>query len=146
MALRRKENSADRALRDAWRKLVPPLPDWRSRLSEVSRELGLSPAAVTALVCVDPEDPRPMRDLAAMLDCDASYITAVVDDLEKAGYAERRVAPEDRRVKAIALTPDGVRARAAAEAALAPPPPQLLALPAQDRRALAEILRRALES
>ena len=39
------------------------------------------------------------------MNCDASYITAMVDDLERAGYAERRAGPADRRVKTIALTP-----------------------------------------
>ena len=46
-----------------------------------------------------------MGDLARDLNCDRSYVTAIVDDLERAGLAERRVAPEDRRVKTIALTP-----------------------------------------
>jgi DNA-binding MarR family transcriptional regulator len=146
MASRGKDGAADRALREAWRQLAPPFTGWRTRLYEVSRDLSLSPGAVTALLCVDPDNPRPMRDLAAMLDCDASYVTGVVDDLEKAGYAERRVAPEDRRVKAVGLTADGVRARAVAEGALAAPPAKLLALPAKDRRALVEILQRALES
>jgi DNA-binding MarR family transcriptional regulator len=122
------------------------LANWRTRLDEVCRELRLSPAGVTALLSVDPANPGPMRDLAAVLDCDASYVTAMVDDLERAGYAERRTAPEDRRVKTIALTPEGVRARAVAENALAAPPRQLLALPARDRRALLDILQRALES
>jgi DNA-binding MarR family transcriptional regulator len=138
--------AVDQALLDAWRRLVPPLANWRTRLDEVCRELRLSPAAVTALLSVDPAHPGPMRDLAAVLDCDASYVTAMVDDLERAGYAERRTAPEDRRVKTIALTPEGVRARAVAENALAAPPRQLLALPARDRRALLDILQRALES
>jgi DNA-binding MarR family transcriptional regulator len=146
VAERRKDATIDRALTEAWRELTPPFIGWRTRLYDVSRDLGLSPAAVTALLCVDQDNPRPMRDLAAMLDCDASYVTGVVDDLEKAGYAERRVAPEDRRVKAVALTPEGVRARTIAEDTLVAPPRKLFALSARDRRVLVDILRRALES
>ena len=48
-----------------------------------------------------------MRDLAQAMNCDASYVTAVVDDLERAGYANRRTAPADRRVKTVVLTAAG---------------------------------------
>jgi DNA-binding MarR family transcriptional regulator len=133
----------DPTLLEAWRQVVRPFADFRARWYEVSRTLGLSPAAVTALLSVDPDDPRPMRDLAVLLDCDASYVTGMVDDLEQAGYAERQVSPSDRRVKVVGLTADGVRARALAEDALVAPPPALLSLSRKDQRTLARLLRRA---
>ena len=41
----------------------------------------------------------------------ASFVTIVTDGLEAAGYAERRVAPHDRRIKTVELDPGGIDAR-----------------------------------
>ena len=134
---------AEPNLVEAWQRLVRPFAELRSRWSEISRELGLSPAAVSALVTVDPDDPQPMRELATLLDCDASYITGLIDDLERAGYAQRQPSTTDRRVKVITLTAAGKLARTAAHQALTAPPPELLALPEQDQQTLAGLLHRA---
>ena len=83
--------------------------DQRMRWPEVAAKLGISQAGLRALLAIDPDEPRPMRDLAVAMNCDASYVTAMVDDLERAGYAERLPAPADRRVKTVALTPRGRR-------------------------------------
>jgi DNA-binding MarR family transcriptional regulator len=73
---------------------------------------GLSPAQVKALLTLRPGEPVPMRHLAAALDYDASNLSTMVDRLERRGVVERRPDPDDRRVKALALTPDGERLRA----------------------------------
>ena len=51
--------------------------------------------------------PLAMRDVAARLHCDASNVTGIVDRLESRGLLERRVRPDDRRVKELVLTPKG---------------------------------------
>ena len=56
--------------------------DQRWRWSEVAAKLRVSQAGLRALLAIDPDEPRPMRDLAEALNCDASYVTAMVDDLE----------------------------------------------------------------
>lgn len=108
-------------------------------------EVGLTQAHFRALMELDPGDPRPMRDLAETLHCDASFITGLVDQLESHGYAERRPSPSDRRVRTIALTPLGERvrreARAGAGAFRAPEPLRRLA--PEDQEALLAIVRRA---
>ena len=63
------------------------------------------------------------------MNCDASYVTAMVDDLERAGYAERRPAPADRRVKTVALTPNGRIALQTVRHELLAPPDQLASFP-----------------
>ena len=85
-----------------------------------------------------------MRDLARTMNCDASYATAMIDDLERAGYAERRAAPADRRVKIVALTQAGIAALRTAQKGLFAPPPQLSQLSAGQRHTLAGLLREAL--
>lgn len=74
--------------------------------------VGLSTAQVNALLTLKPGEAVPMRSLAARLDYDASNLSVLVDRLERRGVVERRPDPGDRRVKALALTPDGERLRA----------------------------------
>ena len=85
-----------------------------------------------------------MSDLARELNCDRSYVTGIVDDLERAGYAERRTAAGDRRVKTIALTDQGRRALATVRDSLLAPPPGLAALTAAQQRTIARLLNKAL--
>jgi DNA-binding MarR family transcriptional regulator len=137
--------SPDDELRQAWQLLMGLVLDQRWRWSEVAAKLEISQAGMRALLAIDPDEPRPMRDLALAMNCDASYVTAMVDDLERAGYAERRAAPADRRIKTVALTPKGRRALRTLQDDLFAPPDQLADLPAPDRDSLARLLRQALQ-
>ncbi len=133
-------------LRVAWRLVMEMVLEQRWRWAEVAEKLKIPQAALRALLAIDPDEPRPMRDLAEAMNCDASYVTAVVDDLERAGYANRRTAPADRRVKTVVLTAAGRRALRTVQEELLAPPPQLDRLPAAEREALARLLQRALAS
>ncbi|MFG3704111.1 MarR family winged helix-turn-helix transcriptional regulator [Micromonospora sp. NPDC047670] len=75
-------------------------------------QLGLTPAAARALHELDPDRPLPARDLAEVLNCDRSNVTALVDKLEHAGLVERRTDPADRRQKTLVVTEEGRRVRA----------------------------------
>jgi DNA-binding MarR family transcriptional regulator len=77
--------SADEELAEAWQLLMGLVLDQRWRWPEISEVLGISQAGLRALLAIDPDDPHPMRDLARAMNCDASYVTAMVDDLEQAG-------------------------------------------------------------
>jgi DNA-binding MarR family transcriptional regulator len=138
------EDSSEDELRLAWRSLMGLVLDQRWRWADVATELGISQAGLRALLAIDPDEPRPMRDLAVAMNCDASYVTAMVDDLERAGYAERLPAPTDRRVRTVALTPAGRNALRTVQNELLAPPDQLAALPAPERDTLARLLRLAL--
>jgi DNA-binding MarR family transcriptional regulator len=74
--------------------------------------VGLSQAQVKVLTLLAPGEAVPMRGLAARLDYDASNLSTLVDRMERRGLVERRPAPGDRRVKALALTAEGERLRA----------------------------------
>lgn len=102
--------------------------------------VGLSPAQVTALLTLAPGEAVPMRDLAARLDYDASNLSVLIDRLERRGAVERRADPGDRRVKALALTAEGERLRAAFWRAVTEDPGALEPLGDTDLRALARIL------
>ena len=83
----------------------------QERFVGTADELGLSPPMLKALVELEPGESRPMRSLAEDWGFDASFVTVIVDGLEQGGYADRRVAEHDRRVKTVELTDKGVQAR-----------------------------------
>src|SRR5690348_2450936 len=76
----------------------------------IARQHDLRPASFGALRALD--EPRTMSEVAAILNCDNSNVTGIVDGLEERGLATRQPAPADRRVKLIALTAEGRRLRA----------------------------------
>ncbi len=134
----------DADLREAWQLLMGLVLDQRWRWSEVAEKVGVSQAGLRAILAIDPDDARPMRDLAAAMNCDASYATGIVDDLERVGVAERRPAPMDRRVKTVALTPRGRQVLCTVQDELFAPPPQLATLTRDQQATLARLLRLAI--
>ncbi len=62
------------------------------------------------LVLSETESPLSQQDLSRLLKLDPTRMVAVVDDLERWRYAERRKNPEDRRRYIVTLTARGRRA------------------------------------
>jgi MarR family transcriptional regulator, organic hydroperoxide resistance regulator len=113
------------------------------RMAALFAEFDLAKQQAFALVHLEPDQPKPMSELAASMFCDASNITGIADRLEARGLVERVPAAHDRRVKTLVLTPEGVRVRAVLAARMAEPPESVTSLSAADQRALRDILRRA---
>jgi DNA-binding MarR family transcriptional regulator len=134
------ELSAD--AREAWELMLQLFFGQRDRFMALSVKHGLTPVHTKALLDLDPDQPAPMRRLAAQLSCDASYVTNIVDRLEERGYVERRLSNEDRRVKEVVLTAAGRDARNEIHEALHKPPESLAQLSAADQRTLRNIVRR----
>jgi len=114
------------------------------RVPSVASEFDLSPMALKLLYVLEPGTEAPMSVLAETLFCDASNVTGIVDRLEARGVIERRDNPRDRRVKLIALTDEGATMRERIRQRLHEPPAQIAALSGEDKRALRDILRRAM--
>jgi len=132
-------SGANDTAREAWgllAGLVYPPP-----FLAVARELDLRPAAFGTLRALD--RPRTMSEIAAVLHCDNSNVTGIVDGLEEKGLATRRPSRSDRRVKLIALTAEGRRVRARLTRAVEKPPAWVEALSEADRRTLRDLLQRA---
>lgn len=103
------------------------------------------PGALKLLLLLGAGDPPSQRTVAELLECDASYVTALVDSLEAPGYVERRAAPTDRRVKLIALTAEGEAAQAKAIDVLSEPPASFARLTAAETKQLARLLEKAID-
>jgi len=115
--------------------------DLRQRFAERSAHLDLSFPQAMALRELD--RPMAMGELAQRLCCDASNVTGIVDRLESRGLVERRTAPGDRRVKHLVLTEAGRHLRREHRDGLTVGLPLLDDLSAEERRTLADLLRRS---
>lgn len=69
--------------------------------------LGITPMQFAALQTVANSPGMDQRSLARSTALDASTTGGVVDRLEARGLLERRIAPSDRRVRLLHLTPAG---------------------------------------
>jgi DNA-binding MarR family transcriptional regulator len=129
---------------EAWALMFELIHLSKQRFMAIASEFELSPPQVMALRQLDPEQPKPMSELAMALRCDNSNVTGIVDRLEDRGLVERQPAEHDRRVKMLSITPRGIEVRAGLSARLAEPPEPLAGLSIEDQRALRDIMRRAL--
>jgi len=134
----------DPLLVETWQQLMGLVLEQRFRWAEVAADLGITQAGLRALLAIDPRQPQSMRELATAMNCDPSYITAMIDDLERAGLAVRQPLPADRRVKTVVLTPRGMTALQTARDGLLYPPPQLAQLTPAEQQQLARLLQHGL--
>jgi MarR family transcriptional regulator, organic hydroperoxide resistance regulator len=138
------ERPASEEAREAWTLLFQLAKAKHTVLSARLAELDLTQVQAHALRLLEPERPLAMSALAEALYCHASNVTGIVDRLESRGLVERRPGAGDRRVKTLALTPEGAAVRARVIALMSEPPVEIAALPAADQRALRDLLVRAL--
>ncbi|MFF8381208.1 MarR family winged helix-turn-helix transcriptional regulator [Streptomyces sp. NPDC015661] len=80
------------------------------RFGERVGELGLAPPDVGLLRMIAMEPGRSQRSLAADLGVVPSRVVALIDNLEKKGFVERRRSAEDRRHHELYVSEDGRRA------------------------------------
>jgi len=79
----------------------------RIRFAAALAQEGLHLREFAALNIVAAKPGLTQHDLAAAAAIDTSTLVATLDGLERRGLAERRMLPDDRRKRAIYLTPEG---------------------------------------
>jgi MarR family transcriptional regulator, organic hydroperoxide resistance regulator len=92
------------------------------------------------------DQPMSMSALAERLGIDASYVTTIADQLEERGLIERQPHPTDRRIKSLALTPEGRRIRELLADELWVDVPILEALTSAERLELQRLLSRTVDA
>lgn len=112
----------------------------RARIAVVAAELGLTPQQ--AILLRQLGQPRAMCEVAAILACDRSNVTGLVDRLEDRGLVERTADTTDRRMKRLRLTSEGAAKAAAVQARMFADSPSTADLDADERRSLLALLRK----
>jgi DNA-binding MarR family transcriptional regulator len=77
----------------------------------IADQHGLTVVQLYALCTLEPGRPLPMKEIANVLNCDPSNVTGIIDRLFLQHFIERQELPADRRVKMVALTPQGIKLR-----------------------------------
>jgi DNA-binding MarR family transcriptional regulator len=114
-----------------------------THMSQCAEQCGLSLVQASALLRIDRS--MSMRELAARLGGHASSATGIADRLAARGLVERHEDADDRRVKRVALTPEGTATRSRLAACMESAPTPLARLSAAERRQLHDLLLAAIE-
>ncbi len=109
---------------------------------EETERFGITPVQFAALDTVRRQPMLDQRTLARSIGFDTSTIAGVIDRLERRSLIARNASPDDRRVRLLALTPEGEALldavmpamRAAQERILAP-------LPSADRARFMDMMK-----
>jgi DNA-binding MarR family transcriptional regulator len=128
--------------REAWQYIGELLfsEEIQARFHDACEVADLTPPQLKALLSLEAGGARSMRLLAESWRCDASWVTGIVDGLEERGYVQRQPHPTDRRVKVVALTPLGEKAKARALERLYEPPAAFKALTPEEQVQLRDLL------
>ncbi len=113
-----------------------------TEMTAAREDLGISPRAHCVLSTAMSGE-RTQTEVAKAVGLDKTTMVVTLDDLEKRGLAERRPSANDRRARVIAVTPDGERVVAEADAILARIREDVLSsLPEDEREVFLSALRR----
>ena len=113
-----------------------------TRMTAALAEIGMTPRGHCVLVHAMPGGLTQI-ELARLTDLDKTTMVVTLDELEEAGYAERRPSPADRRARTVAVTEAGARIAAAGqEIADRVHREALEALPAEEREVFTAALAR----
>jgi MarR family transcriptional regulator for hemolysin len=116
-----------------------------SELTAALAPLGVSARGYHVLrAALDGE--RTQGELAELVGLDKTTMVVTVDELERAGLAERRPSPRDRRARIVGVTPAGEQKVAEADEVKERVQADVLGeLPARDRTALIDALSKLVE-
>ncbi len=116
------------------------------RMAAIAQRTKLSPGVIKTLMRLFKSDGISMGEMARGIGVDPSYITALVDDLDERGLAERQPDPADRRVKIIVLTPEGRALAEEIHSVMSVPPASFEALSRAELRQLRDLLEKVVRA
>ena len=86
---------------------------WRATHTQTAAALasiGLTPALFAVLNYLRANEGAIQQQIGSSMGIDPSTMVSLVDQLERAGLAKRRLHPQDRRAREVLITPKGRRA------------------------------------
>jgi DNA-binding MarR family transcriptional regulator len=105
-------------------------------------EMGIKSRHYGVLAVLDSNGPLSQQAVGELLRIDRTTMVAIVDELERWGFATRQADPRDRRAYRLELTPAGRQTLESAEQLVAQANAQMVApLRPADQRQLLDLLR-----
>lgn len=140
---------AEELARDAWLSIVrifrSPEAVTRGVRAAEAEDLPMRLYWVLLALPRDDGEGKSMSQLAEECFSTPSYMTVVVDGLEDRGLVRRQPDPNDRRVKLVSLTEEGLAAVERSLERMSRPPSGLLELSTTELRTLRDLLAKAAE-
>jgi len=78
---------------------------------EIAERHGITLMQALTLCLLEPNQSVPMKSISGFLSCDPSNITGIIEQLVTAGLVERKESAQDRRVKTVTITKQGMELR-----------------------------------
>lgn len=78
---------------------------------EIAERHGITLMQALTLCLLEPNQSVPMKSISGFLSCDPSNITGIIEQLVTAGLVERKESAQDRRVKTVTITKQGIALR-----------------------------------
>jgi MarR family transcriptional regulator, lower aerobic nicotinate degradation pathway regulator len=123
---------------------------WRAshtRTAAALQTIGLTPPLFAVLNYLEARSGAIQQQIGSAMGIDPSTMVSLVDQLERAGLAQRRPLPQDRRAREVLITPKGRRTlKQARELAKQVEGDVLQGLSPAERRQLVTLLRKAFEA
>jgi DNA-binding MarR family transcriptional regulator len=126
-------------LHAAWGTLIQLFLSQEAQWAAEGHRLGLTPPQIRLIMIIRNDATLLMRDLADALGVGKPYVTALVRQLEDAGYLTTHPSPIDRRAKVLTVTRRGAHACRTLEAALLRLPKAIESLNPESQRNLLEL-------
>jgi DNA-binding MarR family transcriptional regulator len=105
------ESMTSTSLQPFYEALMQFLALSKQQMFKIAAEYGLTATQAFLLLLTPRDELRTMHSFCALLGCDASNITGIVDGLERKGLLARAEHPTDRRIKTLHLLPEGSKIR-----------------------------------
>jgi DNA-binding MarR family transcriptional regulator len=118
--------------------------EYVERMAALGAQMQLAPGLIKTLMRLSKEDGVSMGEMARGIGVDPSYVTALVDDLDARGLAQREASPDDRRVKIVVLTKAGRKLADEIDTILSVPPAAFSSLTQSELRQLRDLLDKVL--
>jgi DNA-binding MarR family transcriptional regulator len=80
-------------------------------IASTAEQYNITIMQALSLCLLDPGHSVPMKALSTFMGCDPSNVTGIIEQLVTEGLVTRTESPQDRRVKTIMLTDEGLELR-----------------------------------
>jgi DNA-binding MarR family transcriptional regulator len=124
----------------------PLVQSIRAAFVACAGELGLALSEAQALWVLETRDAISTKELARALDIDPANASTLIKRLEDRRLVRRTAAKDDRRKRAISITPQGRRARARLAACVGKRRPSFSALTTAELATFRDLLRRVADA